>query len=362
MQRRLALIDDVHDVRTQAEAGSDEIRVQLDRIVASRYGVSADDVAQILGLTFRGVPLRRMQGRDREIDLGIILEPSDRENVENLAEIPVSYLDERPVRLGQVSTFEFGHAPQQLFRQEQKTALTVTGSYEGKDFGSVLDEVRATMDSFSMPVGYSWSFGREIQESQEGQNQMLTNLLLALFCVYLVMAILFESLLHPLVIMLCVPFALLGVILTLVVTGTPMNLFAMIGIVILIGVVVNNGIILIDHINDLRRRGFSRDAAIREGCSDRFRPILMTASTTVLGLVPLSIGGAHVAGAYYYPLARAVMGGLAASTVLTLIILPTSYILAENVAGMVRAGVDWGLRRRSLPWKKLSTRFDPTQP
>src|SRR5690606_25992903 len=122
--------------------------------------------------------------------------------------------------------------------------------------------------------------------------------------------------------------------------------------------VVNNGIILIDHINGLRRRGFSRELAIREGCSDRFRPILMTASTTVLGLVPLSIGGAHVAGAYYYPLARAVMGGLAASTVLTLVILPTSYILAERVAGMARAGVDWGLRRRPLPWKKLPAQVD----
>lgn len=352
VQRRLSLIEDVHDVRTQAEAGSDEIRVQLDRVVASRYGVNANDVAQILGLTFRGVPLRRMQGRDREIDLGIILEPADRQNVENLSDIPVSYRDERPVRLGQVSTFEFGRAPQQLFRQEQKTALTITGSYEGEEFGEVLDEVRGAMNSFAMPVGYSWSFGREIEQSQEGQNQMGTNLLLALFCVYLIMAILFESLLHPLVIMLCVPYALLGVMWTLMATGTPMNLFAMIGIVILIGVVVNNGIILIDHINDLRRRGLSREAAIREGCSDRFRPILMTASTTILGLVPLSIGGAHVAGAYYFPLARAVMGGLAASTVLTLIVLPTSYILAENLAHRVREGIDWGLRRGPLPWDR----------
>ncbi|MEZ4652667.1 MAG: efflux RND transporter permease subunit [Candidatus Eisenbacteria bacterium] len=351
VQRRLSLIDDVHDVKTQSEAGSDEIRVQLDRVVASRYGVNANDVAQILGLTFRGVPLRRMQGRDREIDLGIILEASDRRSVENLSEIPVSYRDERPVRLGQVSHFEFGRAPQQLYREEQKTALTITGSYEGEKFNEVLDEVRATMNGFAMPAGYSWSFGREIQQSQEGQNQMGTNLLLALFCVYLVMAALFESFLHPLVIMTCVPYALLGVVWTLMITRTPMNLFAMIGIVILIGVVVNNGIVLLDHINGLRRRGLSREEAIREGCRDRFRPILMTASTTILGLVPLSIGGAHVAGAYYYPLARAVMGGLAASTILTLVLLPNFYILAENGAQRFRQAVAWGLGRAPLPWR-----------
>jgi HAE1 family hydrophobic/amphiphilic exporter-1 len=139
------------------------------------------------------------------------------------------------------------------------------------------------------------------------------------------MAVLFESLLHPLVIMLCVPFAVLGVIWTLILTRTPFNLFAMIGVVILIGIVVNNGIVLMDRIGQLRRQGLAREAAILEGCRDRFRPILMTAGTTVLGLTPLALGKATVADGYYFPLARAVMGGLTASTLLTLIVLPVLY-------------------------------------
>jgi HAE1 family hydrophobic/amphiphilic exporter-1 len=178
------------------------------------------------------------------------------------------------------------------------------------------------------------------------------NALLALLCVYFVMAALFESYLHPLVIMLCIPFAGLGVVWTLILSGTPMNLFAMIGMVILIGIVVNNGIVLLDHINQLRRRGLSREEAIVEGCRDRFRPILMTASTTILGLTPLAFGKTHITGGYYYPLARAVMGGLAASTVLTLVVLPTFYILAEEMAAYAGRVLDWGRGRGPLPWKR----------
>ena len=351
VSRRLRLLDGLKDVKTDAESGNEEIQVVLDRTRASRWDIQSNSVAQVLGLTFRGVPLRRVQGPHREIDLGIILEPADRRNLENLKAMPVSYHEGRPVRLEQVARFEFAKGAERIRRENQKTALTVQGSYEGEEFGELLDEVRAMMSSLDLPPGYSWSFGRQIRSSEEQQSQMGANVLLALFCVYLVMAALFESFLHPLVIMLCVPFAILGVIWTLALSGTPMNLFAMIGVVILIGVVVNNGIVLIDHINILRRRGLSRSEAIEEGCRDRFRPILMTASTTVLGLVPLAIGNAHVAGAYYYPLARAVMGGLAASTVLTLVLLPTFYVLAEDGVAHLRRVGRWARREEPLPWR-----------
>ncbi|MCB9463387.1 MAG: efflux RND transporter permease subunit [Candidatus Eisenbacteria bacterium] len=355
VQRRLALLPELKDVETDLADGGDEIRVRIDPARAGRFGVRSQNIAEILGLTFRGVPLKKIQSADREIDLGIVLEPSDRRSVEQLAEMPVHFEDGRSVRLGQIASFEFAKGPDTIQRRQQQASLTVRGAYEGEEFDEVVDQARALMSAVQLPAGYSWSFGREMQRTQEQQGQMGTNVLLALFCVYLVMAALFESFLHPLVIMFCVPFALLGVVWTLLLTGTPLNILAMIGVIILIGVVVNNGIVLLDHVNGLRRAGLSRDEAIREGCRDRFRPILMTASTTVLGLVPLAFGTAAIGDGYYYPLARAVMGGLTASTVLTLLLLPTFYVLAEDGVARLRQTIRWGMGRAPLPWRAVES-------
>jgi HAE1 family hydrophobic/amphiphilic exporter-1 len=150
------------------------------------------------------------------------------------------------------------------------------------------------------------------------------------------MASLFESISHPLSIMLSLPFALVGVVWTLILTNTSNNLMAKIGLMVLVGVVVNNGIVLIDHINNLRRRGLSRSDAVLQGCHDRFRPILMTACTTVFGLIPLAVGTSGVFELRYFPLARTVMGGLISSTVLTLIVLPTYYELFDDLAIWVK--------------------------
>jgi HAE1 family hydrophobic/amphiphilic exporter-1 len=350
-RRQLSLLPDVKEVRTDLEQGRDEVRVVLDRSQGGRYGIDSRTLAQILALTFRGVPLREFQGEDREINMDIVLEPHDRRNIDNLMRLPISYRDERPILLGQVAHFEIAKGPQQIQREQQKTAITVRGSYEGEDYNHLVDQVERMMDNFELPPGYSWSFGRELREAQAEQNEMGINILLALCCVYLVMAALFESFLHPLVIMLCIPFAAFGVIWTLMATNTPFNLMAMIGIVILIGIVVNNGIVLLDHIHNQRKRGLDRESAILEGCRDRFRPILMTASTTILGLLPLAIGKAAVGDGYYYPMARAIMGGLATSTVLTLVVLPTFYVLSERAALSVKRTYHWGIGKGPLPWR-----------
>ena len=163
-------------------------------------------------------------------------------------------------------------------------------------------------------------------------------MLLAIFCVFFVMASLFESLVHPGVVMGCVPFAFLGVVWFFMATGTPFNLMAGIGTVILIGIVVNNGIVLVDHINHHRKIGASREDAIMAGCADRLRPILMTAGTTILGLLPLAIfKGAHAGDAQYFPMARAIIGGLVASTLLTLIVMPTYYRITDTIVTRLRA-------------------------
>jgi HAE1 family hydrophobic/amphiphilic exporter-1 len=349
-KRRLELLPDLRDVRTNVETGQDEVQVTVQRESASRLGVRPGDVAAILNLTFRGMRVRDLQGADREMPMSILLEAEDRRDFSNLRALPVAGFEDRTVTLDQVAGFSFAKAPQEIRRNDQRTAVSVSASYEGEDLGDMNDLVARTMRGMSLPQGYSWSFGRRFQQAQQEQNDMMLNILLAIACVYFVMAALFESLLHPLVIMLCIPFALLGVIWFLALTNTPINIMAMIGLVILIGVIVNNGIVLIDHVNGMRRRGLAMREAVLQAGAERFRPILMTASTTVLGLLPLAIGDTALADAQYYPMARALIGGLIAGTVLTLLVLPTFYVLAER--GVLAARGVWvrsGPRRAPLP-------------
>jgi HAE1 family hydrophobic/amphiphilic exporter-1 len=350
--RRLRTLEGLEDVRTDAEEGNEEVQVVLDRAVAGTYGVNPRALSEILSLTFRGVPLREFESRDRQIQMGILLEPSNRRNIENLKEMPVAFIDGREVRLDQVAKFQINRGPNRIQREGQKTATTVQASYEGEDFPKILEHVETQLASLDLPPGYSWSFGRRMVESERQQNQIGIDILLALFCVYFVMAALFESFIHPLVVMSCVVFAIVGVLWSLMLSSTPFNIMAMIGVVILIGVIVNNGIVLVDHVNNFRRAGWVRADAIVEGCRDRFRPILMTAGTTVLGLLPLAFGSAGLGEAQYYPLARTLMGGLIAGTVLTLLVLPTFYVLAEDGVESARRTVRWALRKGPLPWRE----------
>ncbi len=330
VKRRFSYMKDVTDVKTSVELGREEINIALDADQVSRHQMTPNDVAQIMGLTFRGFELDRFRGEDREVPMSISLDPKDQVGIYNLHNLMVGMDGDREVTLGSVANFVEARGPTQIERDNQRTIVSVRGLYEGERFDELMEEVKGVMNSMTLPPGYAWSFSRRIQEKNEQAQQMLINALLAILCVYLMMAALFESYLHPLVIMICLPLAAVGVVWLLMLTGTSFGLMAMIGTVILIGVVVNNGIVLIDHVNNLRKGGMAMEQAVIEGGRERLRPILMTALTTILGLVPMAIGGSHIGDAQYYPLARAVMGGLVSSTFLTLLVLPAYYVLGEN--------------------------------
>ena len=206
-------------------------------------------------------------------------------------------------------------------------------------------KIRQVLTNFNFPPGYSWNYGQSFDYEEEAFNTMLVNLLLALALIYFVMASLFESLIFPAAIWTQIIFAIVGVFWFFMITSTTMSIMGMIGILILIGVVVNNGIVLIDYVNQLRSRGLSRSQAIVQAGRNRLRPILMTAGTTVLSLVPLCIVTTQIGGngPPYFPMARAIVGGLTFSTVVTLLVLPTIYVLlddlrnwAKNVVRMTR--------------------------
>jgi HAE1 family hydrophobic/amphiphilic exporter-1 len=332
VKRRMSLMEGMEDVRTSIEMGSEEIKIELNRDLAHQYNISPQAVSSIMNLTFRGMPLRRFQTPDREVPMDLILSPEDRVGLHNLKNLLVGMEDGRETTLGTVADLSVTRGPTTISRNNQRANVQIEGAYDREEYKDMNGRVAAMMNQIQLPTGYSWSFGNRFERQQQQKNDMLFNVLLALVSVYLVMAALFESLLHPLVIMLCLPFSLVGVVLALLITGTAVNLMAMIGVVILIGIVVNNGIVLIDHVNNFRRSGDTIYEAIMKGGRERFRPIVMTACTTILGLIPMAVGKTNIAGTQYYPLARAVIGGLAMGTLLTLIALPTYYIIGERLA------------------------------
>ena len=204
-----------------------------------------------------------------------------------------------------------------------------------------------TLKGMVFPVGYSYSFdGGAFQEEDEASAQMMFNLLIALVMIYIVMAAVFESLLFPAAIMSGVLFSVFGVFWLFWLTGTEFNIMAFIGILVLMGVVVNNGIVMIEHINNLRRRGLSRIDALVEGSRERLRPIMMTMGTAILAMVPIAISDTQIGGEGppYYPMARAIAGGLAFSTVVSLLFLPTIYALLDDL----RAGTGNLIRKAKL--------------
>jgi HAE1 family hydrophobic/amphiphilic exporter-1 len=339
VKRRFELLDGIEDVTTDEERGNREVHVHVDGESARRLGVDPRTVAEVMGITFRGVSLPRLPAASRELDFWVVLREEDRRNVDDLRSLTVSVQNGAEITLGQLARMELGRGASRISRQNQRTAVRVRGSYAGEDFDDALSDISRTMDQMVMPAGYGWNFGSSIQRAREQEGQMGLNALLALACVYMIMASLFESLRHPAVVMSCVPFAGIGVVWLMIATNTPLNILAMIGIVILIGIVVNNGIVLVDHINHYRRQGFDLDESIRRGARERFRPILMTATTTVLGLLPLALGDSHVGDGELYPMATALMGGLISSTALTLVLLPTYYRLSEIVDAWSRRRV-----------------------
>ena len=336
-ERRLATVDGVEDITSPLHRGRREVQVKVDRDKAMRLGMTAQDVSDLFSFTLGGMRLRRFNAGDHEVETWLALRQEDRTSLEDLKRIQVTNAGGTPVLLGDVATFQMITREQEIQREDRKVKTEVRAVYEGEDWDGSKERIGALMDAFDLPPGYSWSWDDRILE-QDGQGQqMAINFLLALALVYIVMASLFESLAQPFAILFSIPFALPGAAWLLAATRTPFNMMAQIGLLILMGVVVNNGIVLLDHLNQLRQAGMPRDEAIIQAGRDRLRPVLMTAATTILGLLPLAWGGASVGDLFYYPLARTVMGGLISSSILTLLVLPYITLGVEGFAAWMRS-------------------------
>ena len=331
VRRRMATVEGLTDVEIGGEKGRQEVEVVVRGDQAATYGLSTQRVASDVALFFRGRPLARYRGPEGEVEVTARLAPEDRESLDQLSEMPMRTAQGDIVPLASVAEFRTVETPAQIMRQQRRSIMVVSGNFSASTKGgAVRKDVSGVLNSMTFPVGYSWSFGFGFQEADQTQQEMMINLLLALFLVYFVMAGLFESLTHPFAIMFALPFAFVGIAWISLLTGSPFNLMSQIGLLILMGIVVNNGIVLIHHVHQLREQGTERTLAILGAARDRLRPILMTTTTTVLGLLPLAVGQAHVGDVLYFPLARTVIGGLVSATVLTLVLVPTLYTVIED--------------------------------
>jgi HAE1 family hydrophobic/amphiphilic exporter-1 len=327
------------DVRSEAEVGRKEVQVVVDRDRARQQGFSTEEIAEVVSAAMRGINLRPFRTDEGEIDMRLEFQDRDRQTIEQLENVPLIGRGDNSVKLASVADFFVRPGPRNIRRENRTSAIGVSANLDGITMGDARKKISNALANYAFPPGYSWNFGESFTEDKRMFNTMLVNMLLALALIYFVMAALFESLLFPAAIWTQILFSVVGVFWFFLMTKTTMSIMGMIGILILIGVVVNNGIVLVDHINQLRASGLPREAAILQAGRDRMRPILMTAATTVLNLVPLavlktSIGGSG--GPPYFPMARAIVGGLTFSTLVTLLLLPTIYILLDDAQGWTR--------------------------
>jgi HAE1 family hydrophobic/amphiphilic exporter-1 len=349
--RALSSIEGLKDVRSDAEAGENEVRVTIDRDRAAIVGLSAAEIAQTIAIAMRGENLREFRGETGEIEVRLAFRDDDKQSIEQLANLPLFTPDGDRINLGSVASLHVGQSPATIRRTDRQTAVILSGNLEdGYSAEDIRPDVKSLMDQIELPPGYSWKEGRGFERTDETQAMMATNILLGIACIFLVMAALFESLLLPFSIILgSILFSIFGVFLFFAATGTTFSFMAMIGIMILIGVVVNNGIVLVDHVNNLRGEGMPRGDAIVEAGRDRLRPILMTVATTIVGLTPLALGTTQIGGdgPPYYPMARAIIGGLAFSTVVSLFLVPALYIYFDKLAAWGRKVMRTARRRGS---------------
>jgi HAE1 family hydrophobic/amphiphilic exporter-1 len=341
---RLEAIPAIQDVDTSLESGDEEIHVRVQGERALQTGLSSQAVAFTINNALSSRAVSHFEADEREVDLVMQYREEDRETLEQLKNVPV-FTEGAALPLGALADFDLVAGPRSIERENHLAKMTISANTAtpSATFGA-LQQASEVLNAIALPPGYEWSFGRWNRMAQEDQRSGLFALLFALPLVYLLMAALFESFAQPFSIMFSVPFAALGVGVAMKLARQPWDNMTMIGMIVLMGVVVNNAIVLLNHINFLRQKGHSRTEAILLGGQHRLRPILITAVTTILGMLPLVapillpqwFGPVEGRAATWAPIGLVILGGLTTSTFLTLMILPTIYSLVDDLSLFVR--------------------------
>ncbi|MCU0304385.1 MAG: efflux RND transporter permease subunit [Thermoanaerobaculales bacterium] len=336
---RLAAVPGLVDVRSSLEEGNPELQVIFDRDRLASLGLDMGEVARTLRDRVLGAVPTRFREADRQIDIRVRNLEDQRRTAADVRNLMIPGPDGRQLRLLTVAEVRAARGPAEIHRVQQQRAAVLTANLEGRGLGAVVRDIRALLAANPPPAGVTAELGGQVDEMQTSFASLRFAMALAIFLVYLVMAATFESLVHPFVVLFTIPLALVGVVIGLLVTRTEVSVIALIGAVMLVGIVVNNAIVFIDTVNQLRRRGLDKLEAVVRGGHLRLRPILMTTLTTVLGLLPmaLSLGeGAELRA----PLAITVSFGLTFSTLLTLVVIPAVYLVVPSRVRLDHPAVD----------------------
>ncbi len=325
---RVEHLKGVVNVDIDVDERNQQIVATVKRETAQKKGVLPIEVESSISWFLREIPLPKYISKDREVDVKISFMEKDKNSEEKLKSITI-HAGDKQLPVEAFTKFKKEKAWPQIRRRNKNTTLGVKITYADTNFMELSKKIGKIASSLNLPPGYSWDKGRRFRDVEESDKSTMYAAILAATFVLLLMGVLFESYILPFSIIISVPLAFIGSYWLIFLTDTIFNPMAATGILILVGIVVNNGIVLIDHINRLRKEGMGRKEAIIQGSTDRLRPVLMTALTTIIGLIPLALGKANLVGIPYSPLAITVIGGLTTSTFLTLFVVPTFYYLLD---------------------------------
>ena len=331
--KEVSNISGIQYVWLEEDNSNKELQIFVNRDVAAKMGLRVNDIAKIINTSFAGSTATTITPENSDwtdIDVNVQLENSDKVTIEDVKKISVP-VNGVLIPLSSIADIVKSYGPRMIERKDRKRVTTVYANIDGKPLNEVMAEIKYKMNNqIFVPAGISINYAGDFEDMNEAFNQLILALILALVLVYSIMASQFESFIAPLIIALAVPFGLAGSLIALFISKTTLSAYSAIGCVVLVGIVVNNGIVLIDYMNQLmREKNINGDEAALESGNRRLRPILMTTLTTILGILPMALGS-QSGNEMYKPLSIALLGGLSISTIFTLIIVPTIYGAIRN--------------------------------
>jgi len=329
------------DFYATSEGGQLELQANLDRDRMSAYGISSNEPPSLVEMTFRGRTLPRFKGEDGEVEMQLILGDTENTNVDDIKNLSLMKQDGSSITMDSVASFSTQKGPSRIQRQNKISSIWVGARFDKGNRNELQQKLVSLLKPMALPEGYRWQTNNRWRGAEESQTEFLLSLYLALGLIFGVMASLFESVKQAVALMISLPFALAGAFWTLYLAGVDFDQPASVAILLLLGIVVNNGIVMVEHINLYRRDGWERSKAMIQGGKERLRPILMTALTTLVGLIPIIVQKPSLGGIYYYSMAYVIIGGLLFSTLLTTLFLPATIALVEDFPAKVKSILLW---------------------
>ncbi|MBE6063377.1 MAG: efflux RND transporter permease subunit [Clostridium butyricum] len=333
-ETKLKKLDGFRNVSSTLSDASKEAQFKIDKKKAQEYGVNTAGIAGMLRLAINGDNVTTATIDDYKLDVNLRLKDTSVDNLEDIKQLKVQSTKGQQVPIGAFAEIKIADGLKAVSKSDGKYSVTVSAKVDGKDLNTANKEAMAAINEIDMPKDYGQEVSGEAKMMNEAMEGLVFSMIIAIILVYMVMVAQFESFNKPFIIMFSIPFAFVGVVLALLVSRISLNVVGMLGAILLVGIVVNNGIVLIDYIGQLRESRLAQEISLEDlvakGCATRLRPVLMTTATTIVGMIPTALGFGD-SGAMMQPLGVVIIGGLTVSTLVTLVLIPTVYLIFERI-------------------------------